>query len=188
MLISFAPSATPNRPRHALLLGGGVIATLLVGFSTPAGALPTGGAVAAGGAAITRAPAQLTVNQSTQNVVINWQSFGIGAEEGVTFVQPNSNAVALNRVVGQDPSVILGSLTANGQVFVVNPNGVLFGQGAQVNVGGLVASTLGISDTDFMAGNYYFTGTGGSVVNDGTINAPTAAMSRCSARPSAIPG
>ncbi|MGI4879362.1 MAG: filamentous hemagglutinin N-terminal domain-containing protein, partial [Janthinobacterium lividum] len=151
---------------RASLLAGSVI---LVAGASEAQALPTGGSVAAGSATITAVTSQLTVRQSTQNAVINWQSFGIGRGEGVTFVQPNSNSVALNRVVGQVPTAILGSLTANGKVFVVNPNGVLFGQGAQVNVAGLVASTLGIADSDFMAGRYSFSGSGGSVVNRGTI-------------------
>ena len=75
-------------------------------------------------------------------------------------------------MLGSDPSSILGSLSANGKVFLVNPNGMLFGQGAQVNVGGLVASTLDITDSDFMAGNYKFTGTGsGAVAQPGPINA-----------------
>src|SRR6185369_13645824 len=74
--------------------------------------------------------------------------------------------------LGPDPSSILGSLSANGKVFLVNPNGILFGQGAQVNVGGLVASTLNITDADFMAGRYNFSGSGtGTVVNRGSINA-----------------
>jgi filamentous hemagglutinin family protein len=105
-------------------------------------------------------------------VAINWQSFGIGTGEGVRFVQPNGNSVALNRVLGPDPSSILGSLSANGKVFLVNPNGILFGRGAQVNVGGLVASTLNISDSDFMAGRYQFSGNSdAAVLNQGTINA-----------------
>ncbi len=87
-------------------------------------------------------------------------------------MQPGSNSVALNRVLGSDPSNILGSLSANGKVFLLNPNGILFGKGAQVNVGGLVASTLTLTDSDFMAGRYNFTGGGnGKVLNKGSINA-----------------
>nr|WP_304627467.1 filamentous hemagglutinin N-terminal domain-containing protein [Pseudomonas congelans] len=96
----------------------------------------------------------------------------MGTGESVNFVQPNGSATALNRVLGADPSSILGNLNANGKVFLVNPNGIVFGQGASVNVGGLVGSTRNISDSDFMAGQYNFEGTGaGSVVNHGTINA-----------------
>ncbi len=135
-------------------------------------AQPVGGVVSAGSATIGGAPGNMTITQTTPNVAINWQSFGVRAGESVQFVQPGSSSVALNRVIGSDPSNILGSLTANGKVFLVNPNGILFGAGASVNVGGLVASTLAISDADFMANNYKFSGAGaGSVLNQGTINA-----------------
>ncbi|MDB5720022.1 MAG: filamentous hemagglutinin, partial [Alphaproteobacteria bacterium] len=134
--------------------------------------LPEGGSVSSGAATIVNAPGQVTVNQSTRNVAINWDSFNIAAGNKVDFVQPDSNSVALNRVLGADPSLILGSLTANGKIFLVNPNGVLFGRGAKVEVGGLAASTLDISDSDFNAGRYLFTGTSrASVVNQGEINA-----------------
>jgi len=136
-------------------------------------AAPTGGQISAGLGSIAQAGANTTITQSSQNLAINWQSFGIGASEAVNFIQPNASAIALNRVLGQDPSQILGSLSANGQVFILNPNGVLFGKGSQVNVGGLTASTLNISDADFMAGNHTFSngGTAGSVVNQGTLTA-----------------
>lgn len=147
-------------------------ASLLLAFGSNAWALPTGGAVSAGAATITAGPGTTTIGQATQNVAINWQGFSIGQGEAVRFVQPSSSAVALNRVVGSDPSSILGSLSANGKVFLVNPNGILFGSGAQVNVGGLVASTLNISDADFMAGRHKFAGAGnGTVVNQGSITA-----------------
>ncbi|WP_291351517.1 filamentous hemagglutinin N-terminal domain-containing protein [Acidovorax sp. 16-64-162] len=142
-------------------------------------AQPVGGVVSAGSATIGGAPGNMTITQTTPNVAINWQSFGVRAGESVQFVQPGSSSVALNRVIGSDPSNILGSLTANGKVFLVNPNGILFGAGASVNVGGLVASTLAISDADFMANNYKFSGAGaGSVLNQGTINARLVRLSR----------
>ncbi|MBC7636938.1 MAG: filamentous hemagglutinin N-terminal domain-containing protein, partial [Acetobacteraceae bacterium] len=93
-------------------------------------ALPADGTVAAGQASIVTTKAAVTVNQSTQNAVINWQGFSIAQGEAVKFVQPNGNAVILNRVLGADPSSILGSLSANGKVFVVNPSGILFGSSA----------------------------------------------------------
>jgi filamentous hemagglutinin family protein len=162
--------------------GGGVVgavfalkalaASLLLAYGATGYALPVGGVVAAGGAAISSNAGSMTVTQTSQNAVLNWQQFNIGQGEAVRFVQPNSSAVALNRVLGADPSSILGSLSANGKVFLVNPNGILFGAGASVNVGGLVASTRNISDSDFMAGNYKFVGSGsGAVVNQGSINA-----------------
>lgn len=134
-------------------------------------AAPTGGQISAGSGSITQAATTTTINQSNQKLAINWNSFNIAANETVNFVQPNRSAIALNRVLGTDGTQILGQLNANGQVFILNPNGVLFGKGAQVNVGGLVASTLQLSDSDFLAGKYSFSGHGGKVINEGTINA-----------------
>jgi filamentous hemagglutinin family protein len=112
-----------------------------------------------------------TINQSSQRAAIDWTSLSTRANEALVFNQPNAQAIALNRITGSGPSELLGSLTANGQVFILNPNGVLFGAGSQVNVGGLVASTLNMSNADFMNGKHVFTGSGGSVVNRGTLNA-----------------
>ena len=152
------------------LTAWGMAGVLVLASGPHAFALPVGGTVAAGSASISSSPGALQINQSTPQAIINWQSFSIAKSESVTFHQPSSSSVVLNRVTGGDPSTILGSLTANGKVFLVNPNGVLFAKGAQVNVGGLVASTLGISDANFKAGNYQFTGTNGNgVVNQGSI-------------------
>ncbi|MEJ0037762.1 MAG: YDG domain-containing protein [Gammaproteobacteria bacterium] len=140
--------------------------------ASPLHAAPTGGNVVAGNATITSTPANTLIHQTSQNVALDWQSFNIGRNESVRFDQPNGQSVALNRVLGADASNILGSLSANGKVFLVNPNGVLFGKSAQVAVGGLVASTRDISVTDFMAGHYKFSGSGnGVVVNEGSIDA-----------------
>lgn len=138
-------------------------------------ALPTGGQVTAGAASIsTPSAGAMRIDQATDRTIINWQTFSIGSASSVRFVQPSSSSVALNRVVGANPSEIFGRLTANGQVFLTNPNGVLFAPGASVEVGGLFASTLSISDPDFLAGRYVFqsNGTAGSVVNRGSIVAP----------------
>lgn len=134
-------------------------------------ALPGGGQVAAGQAAISSSGAAMTISQGSQRAIINWQNFDIGSQASVNFQQPDASAVALNRVNGPTISRIEGQLSANGQVFLVNPNGVLFGNGARVNVGGLVASTLNIRDADFLSGNYTFSGTGGSITNQGKITA-----------------
>ena len=153
--------------RTALLCAASSLAIV-----TGAEALPTGGSVTSGAATVTSGGGGMTVTQASQNAVLNWQGFSIAPGESVRFAQPNSSAVALNRVTGPDPSSILGSLSANGKVFLVNPNGITFGVGAQVNVGGLVASTLNISDADFMAGRYSFSGPGGgTVLNRGSISA-----------------
>lgn len=148
-------------------------ASLWLACSANAWALPQGGEVTAGSASVTATPGKVTIVQGSPSAALNWQSFSIGAGEAVQFVQPGASSVALNRVVGTDPSTILGSLSSNGKVFLVNPNGILFGRGASVNVGGLVASTLNITDSDFMAGRYKFSGRSTQAVsNQGTLNAP----------------
>lgn len=165
-------SSTTGRPSAASFAVTALSACLMLGLGASAYALPTGGVVAAGGATIDSGASKTTITQSTASTVINWQSFGIAAGQTVQFVQPGSTSVALNRVTGTDASNIMGSLQANGRVFLLNPNGVLFGSGASVNVGGLVASTMSLSDAKFMAGDYAFTDAGsGSVVNQGNITA-----------------
>ncbi len=113
----------------------------------------------------------MQIDQSTQRAILNWQSFSIGSSAWVNFSQPGASAVALNRVVGNDPSQIFGRLTANGQVFLVNNAGVLFAPGASVNVNALFATSLSINDQDFLAGRYQFfnPGNAGSVINQGHI-------------------
>ncbi|MEY2633006.1 MAG: hypothetical protein RIR00_1660, partial [Pseudomonadota bacterium] len=163
----------PEMARAKGKSGGVKLLTLAISalLAGPALAGPTGGSVTAGQGTINQSGSQTTINQSSQNLSLNWQSFSIGNGELVRFVQPNASAVALNRVTGNSVSEIYGVLQANGQVFLINPNGVLFGQGAQVDVGGLVASTLNLSDSDFLAGKRVFSGNGGDVSNQGTINA-----------------
>jgi len=155
--------------RHAL---SGFIALTLQLLSTALHAAPLGGIISAGTGTIDQAGVNTAVTQQSQNLAIDWQGFSIGAGESVNFIQPNVSSIALNRVLGQDASSILGSLNANGRVFILNPNGVLFGNTAQVSVGGLVASTLNLGNTDFMAGNYNFSnaGTAGAVINQGNLN------------------
>ena len=134
--------------------------------------LPTGGSVVAGSASISTSTNTLTVTQTSPRMAADWQSFSIGQGNTVNFVQPSSSSVALNRVLGADVSVIQGALQANGQVFLINPNGVLFSPTAQVNVGGLVASTLALNNADFMAGRYRLEGNGSSaIINQGRITA-----------------
>ena len=157
--------------RAAVVLLALAASAPLAAADLAAGALPGGGTVAAGQAGIVTSGARMDVTQGSQRAIINWQNFDIGSQAQVNFQQPNSAAVVLNRVSGPTASRIEGQLSANGQVFLVNPNGVLFGGGARVNVGALVASTLNIHDADFMAGNNSFSGSGGTIENRGTINA-----------------
>jgi filamentous hemagglutinin family protein len=137
----------------------------------PPAALPAGGRVVAGQAAISQSGSNMLIQQDSAKAILNWNSFNIGSQASVVFQQPSASAIALNRVLGTDPSAIYGSLRANGQVFLINPSGVVFGAGARVDVGGLVASTLNIRDEDFLAGNYRFgrEGATGSVLNEGEL-------------------
>ena len=146
-----------------------VLGAALLGLGAHAN--PVGGTVSAGSGSISQSSANTTITQSSQNLAINWASFGTAAGQSVNFVQPNSSAIALNRVTGNESSVLNGSLSANGQVWILNPNGVLFGSTASVNVGGLVASTLSLSDADFLAGKRSFSGDGtqGSIINQGSL-------------------
>lgn len=170
-LDAYVPAPECARGRGKQSRGKALAAAVLYCLAFNALGLPQDGQVSVGQGTIATAGNAMTVTQSTRNLAVNWHSFNISQGEKVSFVQPDSSAIALNRVLGTDPSGIYGSLQANGQVFLLNPNGILFGPGAQVNVGGLVASTLALSDQDFAAGRYSFRGTGGSVTNQGTITA-----------------
>jgi len=111
------------------------------------------------------------IHQQSGLASINYDSFNIQSNEIVNFIQPDANAIALNRVTGNNPSQILGQLNSNGQVFLVNPNGILFGSGSSINVGGLFATTLNISDSDFFSRRFSFDnqGNAASIDNYGVI-------------------
>lgn len=160
--------------RFRILKGGKislVVSALLAGSSI-AYAAPSGGTVTTGSATISQNGSVTTISQSTNKASINWQDFSIGKSETVNFVQPSAASVTLNRVIGTNRSLIEGAMNANGQVFLINPNGILFANGAQINVGGIVASTLNITDANFQSGNYVFEGNSqNSVLNMGTITA-----------------
>ncbi|MEL0031006.1 MAG: filamentous hemagglutinin N-terminal domain-containing protein, partial [Betaproteobacteria bacterium] len=137
-------------------------------------AAPQGGSVVGGASTITGAgTGAVQIDQATQRSIIDWRSYSIGVGESVTYRQPNASAISLNRVTGGDPSQILGALNANGQVWLVNPSGIMFGSTAQVNVAGLIASTTNISNSDFMAGSFDFneatSSRGAVVLNAGDI-------------------
>ena len=167
----------PRQPKRALVqalglaLLGQVSSVAWAALSAP---LPSGGQVVAGQAQISQRGQVLTVQQSSAQLITDWRSFNIGAGHSVEFLQPSRNAVALNRVLGNEVSTIQGALKANGQVFLLNPNGVLFTPSAQVNVGALVASTLNLDNQDFLAGRYRFEGSSSqAIINQGSIQSAT---------------
>ena len=162
------------RTKFKILKNGRValIISSLLGSITIVSASPSDGVVTTGTATISQNANTTTINQTTQKASINWQSFSVKPNETVNFVQPSSSSVTLNRVIGVTSSLIEGTINANGQVFLLNPNGIVFSKGSSVNVGGLVASTLNMSDEDFQAGNYNLSGNStNSILNLGTITA-----------------
>jgi mucin-19 len=116
----------------------------------------------------------MNINQTSQRAIVNWDSFNVGKNATVNFNQPNASAVILNRVTSATPSMINGAVNANGQVVLVNPNGVTFGRGADINAAGVVASTMDIANKDFMNGKSTFNGNGkGAIINEGRISTNT---------------
>ena len=160
---------------HTLALAAALLCQGVVYAQSPPAPtqLPEGGKVVGGSAAISSTGNTLTVQQSSQRAAIDWNTFNVGSGAQINFNQPNAAAVTLNRVLDNNPSQIMGRINAPGQVFIVNPNGVLFGATSQVDVGGLLVTTHGISNADFMAGKSSFEGNGksGSIVNLGSLQA-----------------
>lgn len=161
------------KSRFRILKGGKIslVVSSLLGGMTMSFAAPSGGTVTSGNANITVNGTTTNIYQSSQKASINWQNFSIGKNETVNFKQPNINSITLNRVIGNERSIINGALNANGQVWILNSNGVLFGKTASINTAGLLATTKKLSDANFNAGNYTFKGDSTqSVINLGTID------------------
>jgi len=152
-----------------------VLATAVACCFSPllASANPVGPVVTAGQASFNTQGKLLTVTNSP-GAIINWQGFSIGAGETTRFVQQSAASAVLNRVVGGQSSSILGALQSNGRVFLINPNGIIFGAGAQIDTAGLIASTLNIMDADFLTGKLRFgqTPDAKSITNAGEIRTP----------------
>ena len=136
---------------------------------------PADGVVAAGSATISEAGKKLDVHQASDRAVIDWRSFNIDVDEHTQFHQPSSSAVAVNRVNSNDPSQVMGRLSANGNVVLINPNGVFFGRDSRVDVNGLIATTADIENNQVMqGGKLHFTKPGNptaTITNQGTITA-----------------
>ena len=163
---SIAPHQSPQLNRLTLAVA------LAFAFGDAALALPQGEKVVAGQVSVARpAAGKMLIQQGSASGIVNWSGFSIAGGEAVRIQQPQASSVLLNRVVGSQASEIFGQLSANGKVFLLNPNGVLFGAGSQVDVGSLVASTLAMSDQDFLAGRYRFAGGRRQRRQPGTITA-----------------
>ena len=159
-----------------LIASASLAATTALGLATSRAQtiLPTQGVVTSGAASIRQSGADLSITQTSPRAIVNWGGFSIGQSDAVTFNQPNASSAILNRVTGNTTSTIAGQLQGNGQVYLVNPNGIAITRTGNVRVGGgFVASTLGIADSDFNSGNLRFTGNGATagVANAGSIEA-----------------
>ena len=181
--LTVAPKKTQATPAPAASTAQKTSAALLFASAPPAvdpDELPRGPSIVQGITSITTVPDKMTVTQNASRAIINWQKFDIGAKAEVDFSQPSSSSICLNRIFDQNPSQIFGKLQANGEIFLINQNGILFQPGSQVNLHTLIASSLNIHDNDFLAGSLKFqaedyqstglsTYLNSSVVNQGTI-------------------
>ncbi|MDF1825546.1 MAG: filamentous hemagglutinin N-terminal domain-containing protein [Verrucomicrobiales bacterium] len=141
-------------------------------WNQPLNANPSGAVIAHGDISFAGSQGNLQINQLSQRAIINWDDFSIDAGELAQFNQPGASAAILNRITGGNPTEIHGALRANGNVFVINPNGILIGPGGMIDTNGLVLSTLNVSDGEFLAGgDMEFKGAGEGVTNLGRINA-----------------
>ena len=134
---------------------------------------PNGAQVISGQVTIDQSVAGVTTVTNSPSAIINWQNFNIAQHEITRFIQQNGQSAVLNRIVGGNPSEILGSVFSNGQVFLINPNGIIFGAGSQIDTQGLLASTLNLSNSDFQKGNFHFIAGSktGDITNEGIIHA-----------------
>ncbi|MGZ5619614.1 MAG: MBG domain-containing protein [Methylobacter sp.] len=149
------------------------LAILAVLYPSVSYANPDGAQIVSGQVSINTAIPGVTAITNSPNAIINWQNFSIAQNELTQFIQQNGQSAILNRIIGQHPSEILGQLSSNGKVFLINPNGIVFGPGSTVDTQGLIVSSLNLSDQDFLSGNYHFmAGSGaGNILNEGIIRA-----------------
>ncbi len=155
------------------------VAAVSIGMAEKAVAGPEGGVVSAGSATINQVGKKTDIHQQSNKAILDWRSFDIAGDEHVEFHQLSSKSISLNRINDTKASQIDGRLTANGHVMLINPNGVVFGQGAQVDVGSLTATTADIDNDQFMQGNLNFDKAGnqdGAIVNHGTITIKEAGL------------
>jgi filamentous hemagglutinin family protein len=175
-------SADFGRGALVLRLSAAILTAILFAATTTksAHANPADGVVAAGSATISEAGKKLDVHQASDRAVIDWRSFNIDVDEHTQFHQPSASAVAVNRVNSTDPSQVMGRLSANGNVVLINPNGVFFGRDSRVDVNGLIATTADIENNQVMqGGKLHFTKPGNptaTITNQGTITAKQAGL------------
>jgi filamentous hemagglutinin family protein len=173
-LLNVCPLFVDNYAKPIVL----ALCCLSLVLSEKAHALPKDGVVAAGNVGISTSANTLNINQQSAKAIVNWSGFDIQHNETVNIKQPSKQSVILNRIQGNKATQIRGQLNANGQVFLVNSNGITFSAGSEVNVGALVSSTLDIKDQDFLDANYTFEADNGgaSIITKGYIHADTISL------------
>ena len=168
-------SALARRGRRKSLRAVLFAGVSTVALTSAAFANPQGGEVVAGSATVTTPTSTTTqINQQSDKAIINWKSFNVDAGESTVFVQPNATSITLNRIFDSNPSVIAGLISANGQIILINRNGMMFQAGSRVDTAGLIASTADISNENFLSNKFQFdiAGTvGASITNEGAITA-----------------
>ncbi|NBR97767.1 MAG: filamentous hemagglutinin N-terminal domain-containing protein, partial [Betaproteobacteria bacterium] len=178
--VAVSEITTGRGKRSSVVRAARRFALVLAGLAALAGAPPAlaggpvDGVVVGGSASILQTASRTDITQTTQRAIIDWRDFSIGAGHTVQFYQPGSSSIALNRVTGDQLSLIDGSLLANGQVWLLNPNGVFVGASGQISARSFLGTTSSLSNDDFMAGSYNFTRSakpGGMLVNQGQITA-----------------
>ena len=157
VLLSPAIFKAFNKTWQRTVAAGQLITFVLLFSSMPyVHAGPNGGTIVGGTGSISNMGNVTNINQLTHSLAIDWNSYNINTNEIVNYLQPNSSSIALNRILSNNASQIHGQINANGQVILVNPNGVFFSPTSSINVGGLIASGLAIDPQDFMNGHYIF--------------------------------
>ena len=152
------------------------IASVTQAFCNSTLAAPEGAQVVAGEGVIEQIEKETRIQQASERLSIDWKSFDVNSDERVQFIQPTTSSIAINRILSNKGSLIHGRIDANGQVVLINPNGLIFTEGASVNAGGLIASALQMSDQDYLNGRFTLNvleGSEGRVINSGLLNAAT---------------
>ncbi|CAM8629973.1 Filamentous haemagglutinin, N-terminal [Burkholderiales bacterium] len=167
------PSTTHTAARALRQLLLGTTVWMMTTAACAQAVLPSGGQVVSGQASIEANNGSMTVRQSTHQAIVNWDTFNVGRDQSVQFIAPSAQSTTFNRILDANPSQIMGRIQANGQLIFSNPQGVVFGATAQVDVGGLIVTVHNLSNEDFLAGRWHFTGgaAGARVENSGRLQA-----------------
>lgn len=154
-----------------------ILMYIFVGIEVSAS--PIGGSISHGDGIITTGENITNITQNTEELIIDWDSFNIEINETVNFIQPSNNSTAINNILDYDASSINGTINSNGNIVLINPRGLIFSEGSQINTAGIIVSTLSLAKESFINGEYVFSDTDeshGVIINSGVINASSGAI------------